>query len=152
MDILLAGHYNSGTQIEGRARIYTNVNGIFTDSGNELPAPHASGDRGGTFSWLDIDGDGDLDYFIAGEYFVPGGNGLVEAQMHLYRNDALGTNEAPQIPSGLTVTQVSIVQSFCHGSRGSDDHTPANVLTYDLRLFRDDVPVPFRRISLNPGM
>ncbi|HSN50584.1 MAG TPA: FG-GAP-like repeat-containing protein, partial [Bacteroidales bacterium] len=107
MDILLAGHYNSGSQIEGRARVYSNNNNVFTDSGNQLPAPHASGDRAGTFSWLDIDGDGDLDYFIAGEYFVPGGNGLVDAQMHLYRNDAAGQNLPPLMPTGLAVTQVS---------------------------------------------
>lgn len=49
MDILAAGNYNSGTNIEGRARIYSNNNGLFTDSGNELPAPRAAGDRGGTF-------------------------------------------------------------------------------------------------------
>nr|HQV33471.1 FG-GAP-like repeat-containing protein [Calditrichia bacterium] len=60
MDILLAGTYNSGTNIEGRARVYTNTGGTFTDSGNDLPAPRASGSRGGTFSWLDIDGEGDL--------------------------------------------------------------------------------------------
>ncbi|MCB1318249.1 MAG: VCBS repeat-containing protein, partial [Leptospiraceae bacterium] len=87
MDVLVAGNYNSGSQIEGRAKIYDNNGGTFIDSGNELPAPRASGSRGGTFSWLDIDGEGDLDYFIAGQYFVPGGGGLVEAQMHIYRND-----------------------------------------------------------------
>jgi len=101
MDILVAGNYNSGTNIEGRARIYSNTNGVFTDSGNELPSPRAAGDRGGTFSWLDIDNDGDLDYFIAGQYFVPGGNGLVEAQMHVYRNDVTGQNDAPSSPTGL---------------------------------------------------
>src|SRR5690606_29504216 len=29
VDILLAGTYNSGSQIEGRARIYDNVGGVF---------------------------------------------------------------------------------------------------------------------------
>ena len=84
IDILLAGTYNSGSQIEGRAKVYDNVGGTFIDSGNQLPAPRAMGFSGGSFSWLDIDGEGDLDYFIAGSYFVPGGNGLVETQMHLY--------------------------------------------------------------------
>jgi hypothetical protein len=141
MDILLAGHYNSGTEIEGRARIYSNINNIFSDSGNELPAPHASGDRAGTFSWLDIDNDGDLDYFIAGEYFVPNGNGLVEAQMHLYRNDTPVQNFAPSAPAGLSVTELpdSIIQ--LSWLPGSDDHTPTDALTYDLKLFQSDLPV-----------
>lgn len=151
MDILLAGHYNSGVEIEGRARIYSNDNGLFTDSGNELPAPHSSGDRGGTFSWLDIDADGDLDYFIAGEYFVPGGNGLVEAQMHLYRNDAPTLNLAPSLPTGLSIIQVSDSSVLLSWLPGIDDHTPSNSLTYDLKLFRDNVPVSLPERTPEPG-
>lgn len=151
MDILLAGHYNSGIEIEGRARIYTNDNGVFTDSGNQLPAPHASGDRAGTFSWLDIDGDGDLDYFIAGEYFVPGGNGLVEAQMHLYRNDAPIQNMAPSLPTGLSITQVSDSSVILSWLPGIDDHTPSDALTYDLRLFQNNVPVSLPERTPEPG-
>ncbi len=151
MDILLAGNYNSGTEIEGRARIYSNTDGVFTDSGNELPAPNASGDRGGTFSWLDIDGDGDLDYFVAGQYFVPGGNGLVEAQMHLYRNDTPGQNLAPLTPTGLSVTLVSDSTVLLSWFPGSDDHTPSDALTYDLKLFRDNVPVIIPAHTPEPG-
>jgi hypothetical protein len=151
MDILLAGHYNSGSQIEGRARILSNYSGVFSDSGNELPAPHASGDRGGTFSWLDIDGDGDLDYFIAGEYFVPGGNGLVEAQMHLYRNDAPGQNSAPLAPVGLSVTQLSDTSALLSWAPGLDDHTPPDALTYDLKLFHGNMPVDIPVHTPEPG-
>ncbi len=151
MDILLAGNYNSGTEIEGRARIYTNANGIFTLSGNELPAPRASGDRGGTFSWLDIDGEGDLDYFIAGQYFVPGGNGLVEAQMHLYRNDAPGVNLAPLTPTGLVGTQIAESTALLSWLPGSDDHTPGAALTYDLELFRDNIPLAIPVRTPEPG-
>ncbi|UCF65254.1 MAG: VCBS repeat-containing protein [bacterium] len=141
MDILLAGTYNSGSQIEGRARIYANTNGVFTDSGNELPAPRASGSRGGTFSWLDIDSEGDLDYFIAGQYFVPGGNGLVEAQMHIYRNDSPGQNNVPTAPTGLSAIvqpDNSIILSWVPAS---DDHTPSTALTYELNLFQNGLPV-----------
>src|SRR5690606_11688534 len=103
MDILMTGTYNSGSQIEGRAWIYINDGtGVFVGSENVLPAPRASGTRGGTFSWFDLDRDLDLDYFIAGEYFVPGGNGLIEAQMHVYRNDVGIENAAPTAPSGLS--------------------------------------------------
>jgi hypothetical protein len=145
MDILLAGNYNSGTNIEGRARIYTNDGGIFlADTANTLPAPRAAGDRGGTFSWLDIDGEGDLDYFIAGQYFVPGGNGLVEAQMHVYRNDSPGQNNAPSNPSGLNaVTQNdgSVILSWI---APSDDHTPTPAITYDIVIVRKGTHTPTR--------
>jgi photosystem II stability/assembly factor-like uncharacterized protein len=152
VDILVSGSYNSGSQIEGRARIYDNVGGNFVDTGNDLPAPSASGSRGGTFSWLDLDGDGDLDYFIAGQYYVPGGNGLVEAQMHAYRNDATGENAPPSAASAL-VAQVAkgantVLLSW---DAASDDHTPSSALTYDLELFRGGVPVVDPRRVPEPG-
>ncbi|NOU45538.1 MAG: T9SS type A sorting domain-containing protein [Bacteroidales bacterium] len=151
MDILLAGNYNSGSQIEGRARIYSNTNGIFTNSGNELPAPRASGDRGGTFSWLDIDGEGDLDYFIAGQYFVPEGNGLVESQIHIYRNDAASQNLAPSNPSGLEVNEQGENTVLLSWNASTDDFTPEAALTYDLDLFRNHVPVTIPTRLPEPG-
>ncbi|MFN0157369.1 MAG: FG-GAP-like repeat-containing protein [Bacteroidota bacterium] len=151
MDILLAGNYNSGSQIEGRAKVYTNNGGVFADSGNVLPAPRASGDRGGTFSWLDIDGEGDLDYFIAGQYFVPGGNGLVEAQMHVYRNDSPGQNVPPSAPSGLGSSIPDSTTVILSWTPASDDHTPTAALTYDLNLFRNGIPVAIPRSLPQPG-
>jgi hypothetical protein len=143
MDILLAGTYNPGSQIEGRARIYTNDGGIFTpDTANTLPAPRASGTRGGTFSWFDLDGEGDLDYFIAGQYFVPGGNGLVEAQMHVYRNDVVEQNEAPSIPTGLNATLQSENTVLLSWLPSDDDHTPSEALTYDMIIVRKGTHVP----------
>ncbi len=148
MDILLAGNYNSGSEIEGRARIYTNSGGIFNaDTANTLPAPRASGDRGGTFSWFDLDGEGDLDYFIAGQYFVPGGNGLVEAQMHLYRNDVLDQNEAPLIPTGLTAALQSENSVIFSWTPSTDDHTPIPAITYDIIVVRVGTHTP-----MNGGM
>ena len=145
MDILLAGNYNSGSNIEGRARIYTNTGGIFIpDTANTLPAPRASGDRGGTFSWFDIDGDGDLDYFIAGQYFVPGGNGLVEAQMHVYRNDSPGQNSAPLTPTDLNATVQLDSTVKLSWTASSDDHTPAPAITYDLVVVRRGTHTPTR--------
>ncbi|MBZ0266764.1 FG-GAP-like repeat-containing protein [bacterium] len=151
MDILLCGTYNSGSQIEGRARIYANDGaGNFVESGTDLPAPRASGSRGGTFSWLDLDGDADLDYFIAGEYFVPGGNGLVEAQMHAYRNDVATPNAPPSMPSQLKASVVGgdVVLSWVSGA---DDHTPTAALTYDLELYAGGAPVVQPRRLPEPG-
>ena len=145
MDILLAGTHNPGTgNIEGRARIYTNNNGVFTESGNELPAPRAAGDRGGTFSWLDIDGEGDLDYFIAGQYFVPGGNGLVEAQMHVYRNDSPGQNNAPFGPTYLNAVVQLDSTVLLTWTPSSDDHTPTPAITYDIVIVRKGTHTPTR--------
>ena len=136
MDILVTGSYNPGSQIEGRARILLNDGGTFTDAGVTLPAPRGGGTRGGTFSWLDLDGDLDLDYFIAGEYFVPGGNGLIEAQMHAYLNDAEGANTVPTAPRSLTATAAGPGRVALAWAAASDDSTPAGALTYDLALRR----------------
>lgn len=152
MDILLTGTYNSGSQIEGRARIYANDGGVFTDSGNELPAPRASGTRGGSFTWLDLDGEGDLDYFIAGQYFVPGGNGLVEAQMHAYRNDTAGVNAPPTAPTALKATVNELNGSaVLSWSPATDDLTPPAALTYDLALYRDGAPAVSPHPLPEPG-
>lgn len=151
MDILLAGSYNSGTNIEGRARILINDNGIYNTEGSDFPAPHASGDRGGTFSWLDMDNDGDLDYFIAGEYFVPGGNGLVEAQLHLYRNDTPFTNQAPSAPGGVGSDQQGDNAMLISWDASVDDHTPTASITYDLELYHDSVPVSIPARLPEPG-
>ncbi|GMU65963.1 MAG: hypothetical protein AMXMBFR36_22370 [Acidobacteriota bacterium] len=151
IDILLAGTYNSGSQIEGRAKIYDNDGGIFVDSGNQLPAPRAMGFSGGSFTWLDIDGEGDLDYFIAGSYFVPGGNGLVETQIHLYLNDAPGQNASPTAPSALGSEVQPDGSVTLAWTPATDDLTPAQSLTYELKLYRDGVPVPGARRNPEPG-
>ncbi len=152
VDILLTGTYNSGSEIEGRAKIYVNDGGVFTDSGNDLPAPRASGSRGGTFSWLDLDGEGDLDYFIAGEYFVPGGNGLIEAQIHAYRNDAEGRNLAPSAPGALKANvNAENGTALLSWAPASDDLTAAAALTYDLDVTRNGVPDANPRRLPQPG-
>jgi photosystem II stability/assembly factor-like uncharacterized protein len=151
IDILLAGTYNSGSQIEGRAKVYDNVGGSFIDSGNQLPAPRAIGFSGGSFTWLDIDGEGDLDYFIAGSYFVPGGNGLVETQMHVYINTAPAQNLAPTAPAGLSSQVNGDGSVSLWWSPAADDHTPTAALTYDLRLYQDGVPVATARRAPEPG-
>lgn len=154
VDILMTGTHNPGTgQIEGRARIFVNEGGTFVDTEADLPAPRAGGTRGGTFSWLDLDGDGDLDYFIAGDYWVPGGNGLIEPQIHVYRNDADGQNAAPAPPSGLTSTTDDPESGTVRlaWDPATDDSTPAAALTYDLDLRRDGEPVATPRRLPEPG-
>ncbi|MEZ5461743.1 YCF48-related protein [Dokdonella sp.] len=151
IDILLAGTYNSGSQIEGRAKVYNNDGGIFVDSGNQLPAPRASGFSGGSFSWLDIDGEGDLDYFIAGSYFVPGGNGLIETQMHLYVNTVPAQNLPPSAPNTLGAVDAGDGTVSLSWAPASDDLTPVDSLTYDVRLYRNGVAISTAQRNPEPG-
>lgn len=135
VDILLTGSFIGEDNIEGKSEVYVNDGGTFVPLGRDLPAPIDSAGRGGSFTWFDVDGDGDLDYFVAGAYFVPGGNGLIEAQMHLYRNDGIVVNQSPQAPTGLTATEAagSVTLSW---NPGVDDATPADAITFDLIVRR----------------
>ncbi len=154
IDILVAGEYNpnDGNPTRGRAKIFLNESGVFTLIEDNLPAPRASSWSGGAFSWLDMDNDGDLDYFIAGEYWVPGGNGLVEAQMHVYRNDAAGQNAAPTMPTNLNASvdeeNRSVTLSW---NPAGDDSTPVAALTYDLSLYLNDIPLDLPHHLPEPG-
>jgi hypothetical protein len=134
MDLLVTGSFVGDGEIVGRSEIYTNNGGTFTPIGANLSAPVESIGRGGTFSWLDIDGDGDLDYLVAGAYFVPDGNGLVEAQIHLYRNDASATNEPPTAPSALSATDMGWGTVLLSWESAADDSTATTALTYELEV------------------
>jgi hypothetical protein len=133
VDLLITGNFVGATEIEGKSDIWANDGGVFTALGVNLPAPISSIGRGGTFTWFDLDGDGDLDYLVAGAYYVPGGNGLVEARMHLYRNEAGGENLAPTAPTNLTALPVG-GGALLSWDPAQDDSTPPESITYDLDL------------------
>ncbi|MDY7095853.1 MAG: VCBS repeat-containing protein [Acidobacteriota bacterium] len=135
VDLLATGSYIGPQEIEGRSTVYANNGGVLSDVGVELPAPIGSVGRGGAFTWLDIDGDEDLDYLVAGAYYVPAGNGLVEARMHLYRNDVTAANAAPAPPAGLTAT-TRVGGAMVEWTGATDDSTPALAITYDLEVRR----------------
>ena len=139
VDLLITGNFVGAVDIEGKSDIWSNDGGIFTALGVNLPAPISSIGRGGTFTWFDLDGDGDLDYLVAGAYYVPGGNGLVEARMHLYTNEAGTENLAPTAPTGLTAAPGSggVALSW---TPAQDDSTPPESITYDLDLRAVGVP------------
>ena len=150
VDLLATGSYVGDSEIVGGSEVYRNTGGAFVALGLALPAPVESVGRGGAFTWFDLDGDGDLDYLVAGAYFVPGGNGLVEAQIHLYRNGAPATNTAPTAPASVTATpsgdgvQLAWVPA-------SDDHTPAAALTYDLLVQKSGSSTPTYQRLPEPG-
>ncbi len=130
-DLLITGTFIGPENIEGKSEVYVNEGGTFVPLGRELPAPMGSVGNGGSFTWFDIDGDGDLDYFVAGAYWVPGGNNTVESQMHLYRNHTLGLNAAPAAPTGLSST-VEGDQANLSWNAAVDDSTSSQAVTYDL--------------------
>ena len=148
MDLLVSGEWLGPTEIEGRAVVYTNNGGTFTLGSNPLPAPVA-GNAGGAFTWFDVDGDGDLDYFVAGGYFVPDGAGLIEARTQLFRNDALGVNAAPTAPLGpqALVSGTDVTMTW---GPATDDHTPPGTMTYDLDVVRATASAP--RGDLGPAL
>ncbi len=134
MDLLVTGSFVGDGEIVGGSEIYVGSGGTFVPTGANLSAPIESIGRGGTFSWFDIDGDGDLDYLVAGAYFVPGGNGLVEAQIHLYRNDTPGANAPPSAPSALSSTDLGNGTVLLSWNPATDDTTAGAALTYELEI------------------
>lgn len=132
VDLLVSGEWLAPGEIEGRAVVYANNGGTFTLASAPLPAP-IGGNAGGAFTWFDVDGDGDLDYFVAGSYYVPNGNGLIEARTQLFRNDAPGTNAAPTIASELSAS-VTGSDALLTWSPSLDDRTPQIALTYELNV------------------
>jgi hypothetical protein len=145
VDLLVTGNFVGDAEIEGHSKIWGNDGGAFTDLGVELPAPISSVGGGGSFTWLDLDGDGDLDYLVAGAYYVPGGNGLVETKLVLYRNQAAAINLSPAAPAGLDATTDAAGLTLSWNA-AVDDHTASSALTYDLELrpFADDTPAARR--------
>lgn len=150
VDLLFTGSYVGESEIRGGSEVYRNTGGGFVPLGLALPAPVESIGRGGAFTWFDLDNDGDLDYLVAGAYYVPGGNGLVEAQVHLYRNGAPATNAAPTAPSSLVAAQVGggVALSW---NAATDDHTPAAAITYDLMVHAGGISVPTPQRLPEPG-
>jgi len=149
MDLLVSGEWLGDGEIFGRSLVYANTGGTFAVGSTPLPAPIA-GNAGGAFTWFDIDSDGDLDYFVAGAYYVPGGNGLVEARTQLFRNEAPGANAAPSSPSGLTSAPTAD-GAVLAWTPAWDDMTASTSLTYDLEITGAGGGIAAERALPEPG-
>lgn len=133
VDLLITGQQLGVGELVGRSEVYANNGGVFTLAGAPISAPNF-GNTGGAYTWFDIDGDGDLDYFVAGGYYMPGGNGLIESRGQLYRNDAPGSNAAPSAPTSLKAVVAGDVALSWNAS--TDDGTPTASLSYELEVTR----------------
>ncbi|WP_299459217.1 FG-GAP-like repeat-containing protein [uncultured Microscilla sp.] len=80
----------------------------------------------------DYDGDGDLDFMVAGYEGLPS-YGYKDYKTHIHRNEALVSNVLPAPPAGLKaeVQQDSVT---LHWNVASDATTPSIALTYNLRI------------------
>ena len=135
VDILVTGNFIGNTEIEGHSKVFVNEGGTWSVLPLELPAPISSIGQGGAFTWLDLDGDGDLDYLVSGAYYVPNGNGLVESKIVLFSNQATTPNQPPSAPTGLATTPLAGGVRLTWNP-AIDDHTGTAALTYDLEVRR----------------
>jgi len=138
VELLVSGEWLGSTV--GRYVVYQDSAGTWVPEGDPLPAPIA-GNAGGAFTWFDVDADNDLDYFVAGGYYVEGGNGLIEARTQLFRNDAAAANEPPSAPGNVQV-DVQGAQVVPSWLPAVDDDTHQDGLTYRLTIV-DGGTIPF---------
>jgi hypothetical protein len=134
---------SSGEDIEGR--IY-----LRDDDGYTLAAvvPGPWLEITGSQAWIDLEGDGDLDYFVSG-VVEENETGDCPPNVLLFRNDAPATNAAPTQPT-TQVAEVSGDAVVLAWEPASDDHTLADALTYNLQvsdLMGSDIVSPMSRTT-----
>lgn len=124
-DLLLTGQNLACGSMS--SKVYRNDDDIeFTDINSNL-----DGAERGSSAWVDFDNDGDLDILITGT------NGNGNASTRLYKNNngtnTFSTNQAPEVPLFLSsnITEHKVTLSW---SSATDDKTPIQSLTYNLRI------------------
>ena len=80
----------------------------------------------------DFDNDGDLDIVAV----VPrvGPSGYVQSFLRLFRNNSQTPNRLPSAPGGLATTIRTDDRVTLSWQRSTDDHTPVQLLTYNVRV------------------
>jgi len=122
-DVFLTGVIETfETGVRGVTRVYRNAAGGFVDTFMPLLSAGVS-----SIACGDYDADKDLDLILTGDAGAPGFIGVV------YRNTTTAVNTAPQAPTELA-SQVSGNTATLSWRKSTDAQTPANGLTYNLRL------------------
>ena len=129
-DIVISGWQVLGYNI-GQSQIFVlrnDGNGVFTPVDFGL---YATASRSGTgFALADYDDDGRLDLAVIGGGMLS----LTIDSTSLYRNKMnIPTNHPPTAPGGLSTTVGAGTVTF-HWNTATDDLTPTNLLTYNLRV------------------
>jgi hypothetical protein len=125
LDLVVSGYGYYGSDQELRTyycSIYENAAGSFRDAGANL-----TGVRYSSVAWGDYDNDGDLDLAVAGETI----HGYIST---IYRNDGTPPNAPPSSPTGLSASVSGNGDITFSWEAASDDHTPSNGLSYNLRV------------------
>jgi uncharacterized membrane protein YeaQ/YmgE (transglycosylase-associated protein family) len=124
-DILLTGQ-NAGCGILSSMVYHNDGNTIFTD----INAPLEGAERGSA-AWGDFDNDGDLDLLISG--ITGAGSPATRLYSNTNGSNVFSANQPPLAPDGLSMYIDSHTVTL-GWNPSSDDHTPTNGLTYNLRI------------------
>jgi hypothetical protein len=126
LDILLTGLDSSNNPLSQIWR--NNGNGTFSAVNVPLPAVFF-----GAAVWGDLDNDGKLDVLLTGGSV--NNSGSPDAPITaLFSNVGLSSNTPPAAPSALTTAVQSFGQVLFSWNAASDAQTPANGLSYNLRI------------------
>ena len=126
LDILETGKYTADTGSSKILTIFRSDDGFFTHE-EVFVGPMAV--VLGSAEWGDYDNDGDLDIALTGKT----DGGLISK---IYKNNSTVANTLPSVPENLSVQQNGNTINFSWDS-SSDNETPDNGLTYNLRIGTD---------------
>ena len=150
LDLFITGYYT--------AKLYHNNGGVnFSEITGIIPL----GVLNGTSTWGDFDNDGDLDILYAGYYSDYNSYTKILRNNHFSNKDTYPANSSPTAPTNLSAVVLPHKTQLSWGA-STDNETPSNALTYNLRLKKDDATgwcyypqsdnSGFRKVSKNGNM
>ena len=118
LDLIIAG--------SGPTRIFkNNGNNTFTE---QIWSTLKNVTNSSKVMWADYDNDGDLDVLLFGDNID---EGII---LNIFKNQTIVSNSKPGKPLNLTASTSSNITSFSWDKPVETDETPANGLTYNVRI------------------